>query len=55
MEETTMDRAKRSPLALALALVAALLATSALGACNTARGVGQDVDAAGEEVEDAVE
>jgi predicted small secreted protein len=55
MEETTTGRAERSPLVLALVLVAALLATSALAACNTARGVGQDLGAAGEEIEDAVD
>ena len=53
--EKTARSAKRSPFALALAMVAALLATSAVAACNTARGVGQDVGAVGEEIEDAVD
>ncbi|HEX6011934.1 MAG TPA: hypothetical protein VFY87_09080 [Geminicoccaceae bacterium] len=54
MEETAKSP-KRSPLALALTMVAALLATSAVAACNTARGVGQDIGAVGEEIEDAVD
>ncbi len=33
-------------------VLAALLATFALSACNTVEGVGKDVEAAGEEVQD---
>jgi predicted small secreted protein len=54
MEEATR-RANRSPLALTLAVLAAIVATTALAACNTARGVGQDIGAAGEEIEDVVD
>jgi entericidin B len=46
---------RKSPLALTLALLGLLLASSALTACNTARGVGQDVEAAGEAVQDTFE
>jgi predicted small secreted protein len=38
-----------------LAVLAALLVTSAVAACNTARGVGQDIGAVGEEIEDVVD
>ena len=38
-----------------LALLLALLATSALTACNTLEGAGDDLENAGEEVEDAVD
>jgi predicted small secreted protein len=54
MEETAMA-ARRSPPALALALVAALLAASVLAGCNTMRGAGQDLENAGEEVEDTAQ
>ena len=37
---------------LSLSLVAALVAVSALSACNTVRGVGKDVQAGGVAVED---
>jgi predicted small secreted protein len=53
--EGTATAARHSPLALALALVAALLVSSALTGCNTMRGAGQDLENAGEEVEDAAQ
>jgi len=36
-------------------LLAALLAAFALSACNTIEGAGKDVEAAGEEVQDAAD
>jgi predicted small secreted protein len=54
MEETATTT-RRSPLELTLALVAALLSLSTMAACNTARGVGQDIGAVGEEIEDVVD
>jgi predicted small secreted protein len=46
---------RRAPLELGWALLALFLAAATLTGCNTARGVGQDVENAGEAVKDAVD
>jgi predicted small secreted protein len=46
---------KRSSLTPGWALLALFLAAAILTGCNTARGVGQDVENAGEAVKDAVD
>jgi predicted small secreted protein len=43
----------RRPKAVLWTLLAVLLAVSSLGACNTLRGAGQDVENVGETVQDA--
>jgi predicted small secreted protein len=44
-----------APTALLTFAAALLAATLLLGACNTAEGVGDDAEEAGEEVEDAID
>jgi predicted small secreted protein len=46
---------RRSPWELGWVLLALFLAAATLTGCNTARGVGQDVENAGEAVKDAVD
>ena len=43
------------PITSPLIAVAAIVAAASLGACNTMEGVGEDVEAAGQEIEETAE
>jgi entericidin B len=54
MEMKPIEFHRNRPL-YALMMVLAMLVILALGACNTTRGLGEDVEAAGEGIQEAAE